>query len=149
MRKLLKVIPLLILALTLNAETVGEKIEGDILEAYMDMGFYDGSSGRGMDIMVEVMVSKKEPYDIYIFFRKNMPERRYVEAIILGVATVGKVTAKMKEKTFTVWFSVWDADHKTFRRFATILTSNCRKFLTLETEEDRKAFLKECLIFYE
>ena len=148
MRKLIKVIPLLILALTLNAETVKDKLEMDILGAYVDMGFYDGS-WRNRDYMVMVTVSKKEPYDIYIYFRKNMPQRRYIEAIILGVATVGKVTGKIKEKTFTLWFSIWDADHKTFRRFATILTYNCRKFLTLKTEEERKAFLKECLIFYE
>ncbi|MBA7641891.1 hypothetical protein ES703_49577 [subsurface metagenome] len=148
MRKLIAIVPLLVLALTLNAETAREKIEGDILTAYRELGFYDGSS-MNMDWMLHVTVSAKEPYNIYIYFRKNMPQRRYIEAIILGVATVGKVTGKIKEKTFTVWFSIWDADHKTFRRFATILAYNCRKFLTLKTEEERKAFLKECLIFYE
>ena len=146
MRKLTTVVSIMILALILNAETAREKLESDILKAYVDMGFYDGSL-MSMDWMVRIMISEKEPYDIYISFRKNMPQRRSMEAIILGVATVGKITGKIKEKTFMVWFSVWDLDHKTFVPFATILTFNCRKFLTLEKAEERKAFLKECLIF--
>ena len=146
MRKLTTVVSIMILALILNAETAREKLERLILSAYTDMGCYDGG-WRNREYMVSVMVSKKEPYDIYISFRKNMPQRRSMEAIILGVATVGKVTGKIKEKTFMVWFSVWDLDHKTFVPFATILTFNCRKFLTLEKAEERKAFLKECLIF--
>jgi len=148
MRKLIIVIPLLVLALILNAETMREKLEQDILMAYSDMGFYDGSVGTNMDWMVDVTVSKEQPYNIYIYFRKNMPKRRYVEAMILAITTTGRLTKEMKEKTFMVWFSVWDSDHKTFVPLATILTSNCRKFLTIEKAEKRKAFLKECLIFY-
>ncbi len=149
MRKLITVVPLLILALILNAETAREKLERNILGAYSDMGFYSGSIGRGMDFMVTVTVSDKEPYDIYIWFRKNMPQRRQTEAIILGVATVGKETARIKEETFTVWFSTWDSDHKKFEPFATIQTEYCRQIFKCKTDEEKNELLKKCLIFYE
>lgn len=147
MRNLLTIIPLLILALILNAETVREKLIGDIDSAYTEMGFYSAFMGTGKKYMVYVTTTKEEPYNIHIWFKENMPKRRYLEAIQVGVVAVGKVTGKIKEKTFMVWFSIWDSDHKTFVPLATILTSNCRKFLTLKKAEERKAFLKECLIF--
>lgn len=146
MKKLIVIISILFLMVLLNAETPREKLEQDILVAYMDMGFYDGSVSNGIDWMVDVSVSKEQPYNIYIRFRKNMPERRYVEAIILAVTTTGKLTKKMKEKTFMVWFSVWDSDHKTFVPLATILTSNCRKYLTINNDKEKGEFLRECLI---
>lgn len=146
MKKLIAMISILFLTLLLNAETPREKLEKDILRAYMDMGFYDGSPGTRMDWMVDVSVSKEQPYNIYIYFRKNMPERRYFEAILLAITTTGKLTKKMKEKTFMVWFSVWDSDHKTFVPLATILTSNCRKFLIINNDKEKGEFLRECLI---
>lgn len=147
MRKLITIVPLLVLALTLNAETAREKIEGDILTAYREMGFYDGSS-MNMDWMLHVTVSEKEPYDIYIWFKKNMPQRRQTEAIILGVATVGKVTGKIKEETFTLWFSVWDSDHKKFEPFATIQTEYCRQIVKCKTDKEKNELLKKCLILF-